>query len=90
MSSVNRRLAPGIQPDLVLVNEGSKTIVIHDVTAQATSGHLAKGARCKSYFETRMPGYTVKYSEGYWDGLEHFWEELDSKGNLYFPGKSKP
>jgi hypothetical protein len=87
---VNRRLALGIQPDLVLVNERSRTIVIHDVTAQATSGHLAKGARYKSYFETSMPGYTVKYSEGYWDGLEDLWEALDSKGNLYLPGTGKP
>jgi hypothetical protein len=37
-----------------------------------------------------MPGYKVKYSEGYWDGLKHFWEALDRNGNLYFPGKSKP
>jgi hypothetical protein len=37
-----------------------------------------------------MPGYMVNYREGWSDGLEQFWEALDSKGNLYFPGESKP
>jgi RHS repeat-associated protein len=90
VESVNRRLAPGVQPDVVLVNDATKTIVIHDVTSKAASSHLTKGAGYKTFFEAQRPGYTVKYSEGYWEGLENSWEALTRQGDLYFPGATKP
>jgi hypothetical protein len=90
VESVNRRLATGVQPDLVLVNESKKTIIIHDVTSKAVESHLAKGAGYKRFFEAQRPGYTVSYSEGYWEGLENSWEALSKKGDLYLPGSAKP
>ncbi|HUG70711.1 MAG TPA: polymorphic toxin-type HINT domain-containing protein [Pirellulaceae bacterium] len=43
VASVNRRLAKGIQPDLVLVNHQRKLVNVHDITSAYDLAHVAKG-----------------------------------------------
>ena len=88
--SVNRRLGPKVQPDLVLVNHSNKQIVIHDLTSRANPNHLARGETYVKYFRRSFPDYRVTYTESYWSGMENSWEALSSHGDFYLPGVTKP
>lgn len=87
---VDRLVAPGIIPDLVLVDQYHKVINIHDLTLQPQLAHIAKGHRYEKYFQAKFPDYQVQYTEEYWRGLEDAIEALSSKGVKYFPGTTKP
>lgn len=88
--SVERRLAKGIEPDLVIEDVKSKTIYVHDPTGQWRKEHGEKGKRYVAYFERRFPGHRIEYSEGYWHRLLDVWEALDKDAKLYWPKTRKP
>ncbi|MFO0976162.1 MAG: hypothetical protein U0996_07160 [Planctomycetaceae bacterium] len=90
VAAVNRRLAEGVQPDLVLINRNKKVIEIHDLTSEANPAHLAKGERYVKYFKEKYPGFEVEYTEGYWRGKENSVEALNKSGTKYLPGETKP
>jgi hypothetical protein len=90
VASVNRKLAKGIQPDLVFQNDNLKLIHVVDVTSRMNPAHLAKGARYQQFLRSRYPGYSVEYFENYWSGLENIVEATSSAGVKYLPGLSLP
>jgi hypothetical protein len=90
VESVNRRLADGVQPDLVLVNQKDQVIHVYDLTSQEDAAHLTKGENYVKFFKEKNPGFKVEYSEIYWSGLENRLEAKTSSGVKYFPGSTKP
>ena len=90
VASVNRRLAKGIQLDLVLINRQTKTITVHDLTSQLKAAHVAKGKAYVRYFESKYPDYRVEYTESHWRGLEDVVEATRTSGIKYFPGTTRP
>jgi hypothetical protein len=87
---VNRRLAKGIQPDLVLVDHRSKLVRVHDLTSRPNVNHLAKGENYVDYFRNKFQGYEIEYTESYWRGSENTVQALSSSGVKYYPGATKP
>jgi hypothetical protein len=90
VAHVNRRLAEGIQPDLVLIDRHKRTICIHDLTSQPNPEHLARGERYVEYFRGKFPDFRIEYTEGYWRGLERVVEAMNSTGIKYYPGDTLP
>lgn len=74
----------------MLVNQRTKTVVIHDVTSQPNAAHLKKGERYREALQDQFEGYTIEYKEGYWEGMEDVWEALSKEGELYLPAVMKP
>lgn len=87
---VNRRVAPGIQPDLVLINHEKKLVSIRDITSMENEAHMMKGMSYEAYFRQQYPGYTVRYEEIYWRGKTGSVEAEASDGLLYFPDDFAP
>jgi hypothetical protein len=90
VESVNRRLANGVQPDLVLVNNSLKKVIVHDITSQPNPEHLEKGERYAEFLKQKYPGYKIEYTETYWHGLEDTVEAKSRTGERYLPGGTKP
>jgi hypothetical protein len=90
VAHVNRKLAKGVQPDLVLIDRRKKLISIHDLTSKPNAAHLAKGESYVKYFKEKYPGFEIEYTEGYWSGKEDILEALTKSGIKYLPGDDKP
>ncbi len=90
VASVNRRLAKGVQPDLVLVNHESKLVNVHDFTSSHSNEHWKKGQNYLTHLRDRYQGYKVEYTESYWESSVFSVEALSSGGTNYLPGNNRP
>jgi len=90
VAAVNRRLAKGIQPDLVLVDHQMKTVNVHDFTSAYSDAHYAKGLDYVMHLKKQYMGYRVEYTESYWANSTMTVEATAKNGVKYLPGTSKP
>lgn len=83
--AVEKKFAGKVAPDLVLVNEKTKQIFIHDATSKIRKAHLDKGKKYVKHIKKLYPGYKVAYHEGYWRTLERVFRLMDRAGRLRVP-----
>jgi hypothetical protein len=88
--AVNRRLAKGVQPDLVLVNHQTKAVNVHDFTSAYSDSHYKKGLDYVAYLKTQYADYAIEYTESYWANSTMTVQATAKNGIKYLPGESRP